>query len=82
MDEEQKKEDLARIDKALQTLSEFFDTVQIHATRYDSASGQTCRIDKGTGNWFARYGQIKAWVVREDESFRVETRNDARGEND
>jgi hypothetical protein len=85
MDEEQKelqrKSDLEQVNKALEKLSEFFDTVQINVSRYDTVIGQTTRVDKGVGNWYARYGQLKAWVEREDESHRVETRNDMKEEN-
>ena len=79
--EAQRKSDLEQVNKALEKLSEFFDTVQVNVTRYDSATGLTTRVDKGTGNWFARYGQLKAWVEREDESHRIESRNDAKEEN-
>jgi hypothetical protein len=73
--DQQKKDDLERVSKALQILTEFFDTAQIFVSRYDSASGQTLRIDKGAGNWYARLGQTSAWVTREEEILRCEGRD-------
>lgn len=53
-------------------LSEHFDTVQIFVTRQTSDGTVNCQW--GSGNWFARYGQIKQWLVKEDEAACVECR--------
>lgn len=60
-------EDMKRVNEALNVLGEHFDSVHIFATRHESGQfGGTIRISRGTGNFFARYGQIKAWVSVEE----------------
>lgn len=55
--------DLELLRKAVDTLGEHFDTVQIFTTRHDPAGENgTVSVNKGCGNWFARYGQIKLWT--------------------
>lgn len=49
-------------------LMEHFDTVQIFVTRHEPATlNGTVRADLGGGNWYARYGQAKEWLVIQDE---------------
>lgn len=67
-------EDLQRVDKALNDLGEFFDSVQIFCTRKESSAGGTVSINKGCGDYFARYGKVKEWLVKEEEVFREEVR--------
>lgn len=63
MSERDRVADCARIDEALSTLGEYFDTVQIFATRHESGMlNGTIHTSKGVGNWFARYGQIRSWL--------------------
>jgi hypothetical protein len=59
---ETKDLDIRRIDDAVAVLSEHYDTVQIFVTRYDSQSGETMNLESGTGNWFARRGQVDDWL--------------------
>lgn len=54
------------VQRHVNQLSEHFDTVQILVTRYDRQQCTT-NIARGTGNWFARYGQMRSFVMREDE---------------
>lgn len=66
-------EDIQRVDAALDVLRDHFDSVQIYCTRYDGAEGTT-EIAKGTGNWFARLGQIREWLIKMDEERRDHSR--------
>lgn len=69
--------DMKLVREACESLSEHFDTVQVFATRYDSNLDQgTVNVLWGTGNWFARYGQIRTWLIKKD----AETRKDAEAE--
>ena len=43
-----------------------FDAVQLFATKHDPAGGGTIVLHYGEGNWYARYGQVKEWVVRRE----------------
>lgn len=47
-------------------LSEHFDTVQIFATRHISNEKGTIQCATGSGNFFARFGQVQFWL--EDQS--------------
>jgi len=60
---------MTNVQKALDMLGEHFDSVQILCTRYNGGDdGGTVNISRGTRNWFARYGQMKEWMIREDET--------------
>lgn len=50
------------VDKALAGLSEHFDSIQIIATRHDG--DKTIMLDRGTGNWYSRFGAGQLWVRR------------------
>lgn len=72
---DQEDADMAEVDKALNVLGEHFDSVQILCTRYKGGDdGGTVNISRGTGNWFARYGQMKEWLIREEETLRMSRR--------
>lgn len=53
--------------------SQGFDSVMIFASIFESESGNTSHWALGEGNWCARFGQVREWVVRtEGESARKE----------
>ena len=57
--------------EAAEKLSEHFDSVMIFANVYEpSTEGGTVNITHGVGNWFARYGHVKSWVLRAEETER------------
>lgn len=64
------------VQEAASTLGEHFDSVQIFVTRHEASDGGTIRAIEGRGNWFARYGQVREWVIREEETSRVHARED------
>lgn len=69
--------DVDRVQAAIDLLSEHFDTVQIFVTVYKGDDDSTTHtIARGNGNWYARYGQVASWVVRQDEGTRVDARKD------
>ena len=53
--------DMDRIRRAVGTLREFFDCVQVFALKEDDAHN-TVHCHYGAGNWFARFGHIKSFV--------------------
>lgn len=60
------------IKKHVDALAEHFEAVQIFASHHiidaeDPHDGETLRIDYGTGNYLARYGQVREWIIGEDE---------------
>lgn len=69
--------DLQRLKDACAQLGEHFDTVQIFVTRFADSTEEDGTVNAawGTGNWFARYGQVKSWQVKQDEITRIDARN-------
>lgn len=64
-------QDTDLLKSAAQALGEHFDTVQIFTTRHESGElDGTVRSNYGCGNWYARYGQVRQWVIMEDEAAR------------
>lgn len=64
--DEQREKKLELIRNQAKILSPSFDTVMIFATKYDPETGDTSQFNFGIGNWFARYGQVKDWIIAED----------------
>lgn len=62
--DDQVPQDEKRLEAALQALSEHFDAVQIFATITDPDGTRTHEV--GSGNWYARYGHVKEWVVKQE----------------
>ena len=64
----QSENDIERVRRAVESLGEHFDTVQIFTTRHnpdgDDESG-TINVQWGSGNIDARYGQIAKWILRQ-----------------
>jgi hypothetical protein len=72
-DQPQRGQDLEMVEKHVQALIEHFDSVQIFVSRYNpngldeiESEGTTTWIQKGRGNYFSRYGQVKHWLVKEE----------------
>jgi hypothetical protein len=66
-----KETDLKRIETAAKALGEFYDSVHIFATRHESGEANgTVNLSWGEGNWFSRYGQIRDWLIRQEERAR------------
>lgn len=78
MSDDNENEDMKRVTEALESLSEFFDSVQIFCTRYEPAiEDGTVTVTKGIGNWFARYGQVRNWITKCKEETRMDARKDS-----
>ena len=58
----------ALVDAAVESLGEHFDTVQIFVTRHEPTTEDgTIAFRSGAGNWYARYGQIREWLIMADQ---------------
>ncbi len=81
---EESKKELDRIQEHIDALGEYWDTVQIFCTRVDrdSEGEKTAHAVKGKGNWFAVRGQIKHWLIREDQKARLEMQRDFEADDD
>ena len=61
-EQETKDADIELLENHITQLMEHFDTVHIFVTRHEGNNCHTVRVDKGAGNWYAKYGQIKLWT--------------------
>jgi hypothetical protein len=64
-----------RVDDALNELIKYFDAVEIFCSRSNEEGTISQCVNKGLGNWYARYGQIKAWV-HDSEMERINIKED------
>lgn len=64
-DYDQMDADLEVVKGHVARLMEHFESVQIFASRRQDGGTVNCQY--GDGNWFARYGQIHAWAIRQDQ---------------
>lgn len=66
-----RENDMALVQQHVDALGEHFDTVQIFCTRHMPAEldGTVC-VNRGSGNWQARFGQVSEWVIYEHERIR------------
>ena len=65
-----KTEEIRKIvQRAISTLMEHFDTVQVFVSRYDPLTKETYYTDDGEGNFLARIAQIRGWSDRQTEQF-------------
>lgn len=71
----QREDDLALVRKHVQQLGEHFESVHIFASRHMPAElDGTVTVNQGLGHWHARYGQIREWLIYEDERARIAAR--------
>lgn len=65
------------LQNAIEMLLEHFENVHVFANRYDANDdGNTLSIDRGQGNYHARYGLVKHWLISQEEHVRLEARDD------
>lgn len=68
-------EDIQKIlEQHCSAILEHADTVHIFATRHDPVKRETAYVTFGIGNFYARYGGIKEWILREEERPRASVR--------
>lgn len=73
--DKQDNSDVAIVRKHAEALGEHFDSVQIFTTRHESSEQDgTVTVHLGVGNWFARYGQVSEWLIKQDEWTRMNAR--------
>lgn len=65
----------AEIDAFIARISEHFDSVRIFTTaRADNGNGDSYSYTNARGNIHAQRGQIRAWVIRQEEIEREDVR--------
>lgn len=68
MDENIRKQDCELLDKALEIVSEHFDSVIIIATRHEETEGGTIMTYRKAGNYYASKAAVRDWLVNQDQS--------------
>ena len=63
--EDRRDDDMKMLGSHVSRLCEHFDTVQIFVTRHQGGSSMTA--NRGGGNWYARFGQVRQWLIQEEE---------------
>lgn len=63
----EEEQDLKLLEDACDKLGEYFDSVQVFATRHDSNDDGTVIVNWGSGNWCARRGQVSEWLIKNNE---------------
>lgn len=71
---EQQKADVGGVQRRWMRWGSIGDVVQIFVCRQENSQGGTVNVALGTGNWFARYGQVRHWLLKEEEGARMEAR--------
>lgn len=75
--DEQREADLEILKRHCQGLGEHFETVQIFVSRHMPAELDGTRsMNYGSGNWFARYGQVSLWMTQSKEREREHIRRE------
>lgn len=57
---------MRQVAAATRVLREHCDTVQLFVSRYDEVSGHTQCASYGSGNYFARHGQVRLWLTEHE----------------
>lgn len=72
-----KDQDTELLAKAVELLGEHFDAVSIFCSRHEpECEDGTVTVTDGCGNWHARFGQVREWLVRQDERARASVRSE------
>lgn len=63
--------DVAKVNEALDVLREHFDAAMIFVSRHDSESRDeeehgTVNVQIGFGNWYARFGHVRDWLIQQE----------------
>ena len=72
---EDEKRQIELVQRATAQLMEHFDSVQIFVTK-NCGKGSTLSMKYGDGNWFSRYGQVRLWLMSEEEGHVLEATGD------
>lgn len=76
-EDERAESDMRIVRSHVTQLAEHFDTIQVFCTRHmETELGGTIVLHLGSGNWFARYGGVREWVIKQEESMRITERNE------
>jgi hypothetical protein len=70
------------VEQHISELMKHFDAIQVFVTLHDNGSGETESFDAGDGNWLARFGQVREWIISKEELMRAKSRREFNTEAD
>lgn len=73
-DDESTADAQAIVDRHVEQLAEHFESVHVFVNRHDGSRGETLCVNRHAGPWFSRYGQIREWILWEEEAVRAAAR--------
>jgi hypothetical protein len=76
-DHEEKQE---LIQSLIESITDRFDTIQVFTTSHNRETGDTTYIGMGTGNFYARIGQVDEWARMQKEIIREKAKQIAESE--
>lgn len=68
--------DLKIVQAAVNRLAEHFDAVQVFAQKRVDGTGTIQAMQFGAGNWYARWGHVHEWMIKNDEQAKIELRKE------
>lgn len=71
MDDTQRDKKLEFLQNQVKFMRGHFDTVIVFASHHDDTSGDTSYWVEGSGNFCARYGQVREWMLKQESEFKV-----------
>jgi phosphoserine phosphatase len=70
------------VGRMVKRLRQHCDAVQVLAVKYDADEDQTYTVSDGAGNWQARYGAMREWLVRTEARSRHRATRDDESDDD
>lgn len=75
MSEETQDAEIEMVQKHVTELGEFWDNVSIFVSKHEEGTDRgTVTVNLGSGNYYARIGHVKDWIIKEDEETRIHQR--------
>jgi hypothetical protein len=69
--------ELEAIKKHASELGEYYDAVSIFVSQHEEGEERgTVHLNSGCGNYFARVGHVRDWLIKEEEATRIGQRDD------
>lgn len=68
--------DLKIVQAAVNRLAEHFDAVQVFVQKRVDGTGDIRSFNLGAGNWYARWGHVHEWMIKNDEQAKIELRKE------
>jgi hypothetical protein len=72
MNEAEEKQRMDIVLKAVNDLGEHFDSVRVFVSEHRGEEDGTLKLTAGVGNYITQFGQIRLWMLLQEERERVQ----------